>query len=707
MVGWWWWGCISEDFSASQQVRIFEEFTLNKLDQYCPEKVIKISSQDSPWINSELKTIHRQKGREYNKRGKSKKYKILENSFKTKSEAAAEKYLRKNVDELKQTNPGKAYRIIKQMGAQPGDCSEGTSFTLPNHEGEKLTDEQSAERIAQHFADISQQFPPLNISLLPECVTTKLESESTPPTIEDYEVYEKIKSAKKPLSGVPGDLPRLITKEFAPELAKPICRIINSIVRTAEWPTQWKLEFVTPIGKIPMPETEDDLRPISLTPFFSKVTEHFVVMWLLDYIGEKIDFRQYGGTRGNSITHYLIEFINFILFNQDSSAPIAILACMVDFSKAFNRQNHNLLVTKLSDMGVPAWLLKIVMAFLSDRNMIVRYKGKQSTPKYLPGGGPQGTLLGLLLFLVLINDAGFDGQTNNTGEVITTKKNLKAANVIHLKYVDDLTLAESINLKDKLVYVPESERPLPDNFHAKTGHVLPIQESQVLRQLQKTKEYSDKNEMMINKKKTKMMLFNPCRKWDFMPDFTLEDQEINLVEEMKLLGVVIQSDMKWTSNTEAIVKKAFKRLWSMRRLSTMGADVEDLKDVYTKQVRSLLELAVPAWQAAITKAERQDIERVQKTAIHIMLGDGYKNYSDALEFVGLETLESRRQKLCLKFAKKCVNHPKHTNWFKECTGKPNTRQEQTKYWPVYTDHDRYYRSPISYLTRLLNENDQK
>ena len=464
---------------------------------------------------------------------------------------------------------------------------------------------------------------------------------------------------------------------------------------------------MTPIGKIPMPETEDDLRPISLTPFFSKVTEHFVVMWLLDYIGEKIDFRQYGGTRGNSITHYLIEFINFILFNQDSSAPIAILACMVDFSKAFNRQNHNLLVTKLSDMGVPAWLLKIVMAFLSDRNMIVRYKGKQSTPKYLPGGGPQGTLLGLLLFLVLINDAGFDGQTNNTGEVITTKKNLKAANVIHLKYVDDLTLAESINLKDKLVYVPESERPLPDNFHAKTGHVLPIQDSQVLRQLQKTKEYSDKNEMMINKKKTKMMLFNPCRKWDFMPDFTLEDQEINLVEEMKLLGVVIQSDMKWTSNTEAIVKKAFKRLWSMRRLSTMGADVEDLKDVYTKQVRSLLELAVPAWQAAITKAERQDIERVQKTAIHIMLGDGYKNYSDALEFVGLETLESRRQKLCLKFAKKCVNHPKHTNWFKECTGKPNTRQEQTKYWPVYTDHDRYYRSPISYLTRLLNENDQK
>ena len=157
--------------------------------------------------------------------------------------------------------------------------------------------------------------------------------------------------------------------------------------------------------------------------------------------------------------------------------------------------------------------------------------------------------------------------------------------------------------------------------------------------------------MMINKKKTKLMLFNPCRKWDFMPELILEDQEIDLVEEMKLLGVVIQSDMKWSSNTDSIVKKGFKRLWSMRRLSTMGASVDDLKDVYTKQVRSVLELAVPAWQAAITQAERHDIERVQKTALHIMLGDSYKNYGDALGLVGLDTLEWRRQKLCLSLPK--------------------------------------------------------
>ena len=136
-----------------------------------------------------------------------------------------------------------------------------------------------------------------------------------------------------------------------------------------------------------MPQSEDDLRPISMTAFFSKIMEQFVVTWLLEIIGHKMDFRQYGGTRGNSICHYLIEFINFILHEQESEST-AVLACLVDFSKAFNRQDHNTLITKLNDLGVPGWLLKIVMAFLEDRSMKVKYRGKYSSLFSLPGGGP-------------------------------------------------------------------------------------------------------------------------------------------------------------------------------------------------------------------------------------------------------------------------------------------------------------------------------
>ena len=174
--------------------------------------------------------------------------------------------------------------------------------------------------------------------------------------------------------------------------------------------------------------------------------EKFVIEWLLSYIGDKIDWRQYGGQKGSSIVHYLIEFINFILYNQDLKEPQAVLAVMIDFSKAFNRQDHNILLTLLSELGVPGWLLNIVASFLKDRELILSYKGFTAKSKKLPGGGPQGTVLGMFLFIVLINLVGFKSQVKDVGKVITKPLNKrKPMSTIHLKFIDDLTVAESLN----------------------------------------------------------------------------------------------------------------------------------------------------------------------------------------------------------------------------------------------------------------------
>ena len=149
------WNCISKSLSPTEQVAMFEQLSHQKLEQFCPEKVIKLSSQDKVFMTAELKQIHRRKSREYIKHGKSKKYKDLSAQFQVKYKVEAMKYMKKNVEELKETNPGKAFRTLKRMGALPGDCSESHTFTLANHEIEGLSDEKSAERIAVHFAEIS------------------------------------------------------------------------------------------------------------------------------------------------------------------------------------------------------------------------------------------------------------------------------------------------------------------------------------------------------------------------------------------------------------------------------------------------------------------------------------------------------------------------------------------------------------------------
>jgi hypothetical protein len=84
----------------------------------------------------------------------------------------------------------------------------------------------------------------------------------------------------------------------------------------------------------------------------------------------------------------------------------------------------------------------------------------------------------------------------------------------------------------------------------RTGNVKSVQNSNVYSQLQKTLDYANKNDMKINFKKTKFMVFNPCSSINFMPEFSLQNNELEVVEEMRLLGIVIRSDLKWTANTE-------------------------------------------------------------------------------------------------------------------------------------------------------------
>ena len=165
------------------------------------------------------------------------------------------------------------------MGAPPGASENEGSFSLQNHLDENLSTEESIERIATFFAEISQEYPPLNPDLLPERVKVKLRSESPnqnqTPLLSETDVCNQINKSKKTNSMVPGDLPKPLLQEFPDELAIPVTKIFQNMLDTKEWPATWRTEYGVPLQKKSNPEDENQLRIISLTSFFSKTFENF------------------------------------------------------------------------------------------------------------------------------------------------------------------------------------------------------------------------------------------------------------------------------------------------------------------------------------------------------------------------------------------------------------------------------------------------
>ena len=152
------WDVIVQEDDPSQQVRDFEATIMQKLETYLPQKITKLGIEDKPFMNSELKTLKRRRMREYRSKGKSKKYLKLQQEYDEKFLKAAKNFMRKNIDSLKETNPGQAYSILKKMGAMPGECEGGSTFMLPLHEN--FTHLEAADKIAEHFLKISREFPP-------------------------------------------------------------------------------------------------------------------------------------------------------------------------------------------------------------------------------------------------------------------------------------------------------------------------------------------------------------------------------------------------------------------------------------------------------------------------------------------------------------------------------------------------------------------
>ena len=125
-------------------------------------------------------------------------------------------------------------------------------------------------------------------------------------------------------------------------------------------------------------------------------------------------------------------------------------------------------------------------------------------------------------------------------------------------------------------------------------------------------------------------------------------------------------------------------------------------------IRSNLEFSSNVWHSSLTNENRQDLERVQKAALKVILKNDYKDYEKALRLTGLQSLDERREMIALRFVKSSLKNANFSKLFplKKMKHVMNVRNPM-KYQLNKANTERYKKSTIPYLQRLLNKDNLK
>ena len=210
--------------------------------------------------------------------------------------------------------------------------------------------------------------------------------------------------------------------------------------------------------------------------------------------------------------------------------------------------------------------------------------------------------------------------------------------------------------------------------------------------------------MKVNEKKSKNIIFNFTRDHQFSTEIKLKNENLEVIDKTKLLGAIITSDLKWHENTKFLVKKANRKMIMLHKFAKFTQNKSHLIHIFKSQVRGVLEYCSTVWHNSLTEADCNDIERVQKAAMRLIMGNKYQGYKEALQYMSLETLKERREKMALNFAKKSLRLDKFSELFPFNNAKHlMKKRNHEKYAVTNANTERYRKSAVPFLQRLLND----
>ena len=245
---------------------------------------------------------------------------------------------------------------------------------------------------------------------------------------------------------------------------------------------------------------------------------------------KKLDPSQYGNQKGISIQHYLVKFVDKILEAIDTNKSVAVLATLVDWKEAFSRQCPKLGIESFIENGVRPSLIPLLINYFQGRQMKVKWHGSFSETRELRGGGPQGSTFGIWEYL---------SQSNDNANCVSEKE--------RFKFVDDLTFLEVIYLLNVGMATYNVKQHIPSNIPTH-NQLIPSKHLKSQQHLNVINDWTKSKKMKLNEKKTKNIIFNFTKKYQFTTDLTVNNKNVDIVKETKLLGTYITDDLKWDKN---------------------------------------------------------------------------------------------------------------------------------------------------------------
>ena len=235
---------------------------------------------------------------------------------------------------------------------------------------------------------------------------------------------------------------------------------------------------------------------------------------------------------------------------------------------------------------------------------------------------------------------------------------------------------------------------------------LPPQNYLMQTRLNNIETWTRNNLMMLNQQKSNYIIFSRS-KIKFTSRLLLNDDIIEQVHAIKLLGVWISDDLSWNLNCEQLCKKAYMRMSMLTKLKYVGLSTADLLHVYILFIRSCLEYCCVLFHSSLTVTQSDMLERVQRVCLKVIYSSAYVDYKTALLESSLSSLASRREKRCSTFIERAVNHPQHSELFplseKFSNNTLNIRHPE-KYKVNFAYSTRYKTSFVPWAQRRLNEN---